>query len=71
MGQRERHDQIECGVDRSSLVNRRQEMFEGVLLSVGPEKAFAGFRRGIVELAALDVAEVGRVADAITDVDGG
>ena len=46
-------------------------MFEGVLLSVGPEKAFAGFRRGIVELAALDVAEVGRVADAITDVDGG
>ena len=39
-----------------------------MLASTGPEKAFDGC---IVELAMLDAAEVGGVADAVADVDGG
>lgn len=46
-------------------------MFERVLTSIGPEKAFGGFRRGVVELTMLDAAEVARVADAVTDIDRG
>lgn len=52
-------------------VDGGQEMFGGVLMSAGPEKAFGGFWRGVVELTTLDAAEVARVADAVTDIDRG
>ena len=45
-------------------------MFEGVLTSVGAEKASGGFGRDVVELTGLDAAEIAGVADAVTDVDG-
>lgn len=42
-----------------------------MLTSVGPEKAFCGFWRGVVELTTLDATEIAGVADTIADVDGG
>jgi hypothetical protein len=59
-GNREWSTQIERGMDRSSLVDPGQELFGGMLASTGPEKAFHGC---IVELAMLDAAEVGGVAE--------
>jgi hypothetical protein len=46
-------------------------MFEGVLTSIGQKKAFGGFGRDIVELTVFDAAEIARVTDAVTDVNGG
>ena len=57
--------------DCGGSVDWREEIFERVFVRLRAKELLGGFWRGIVELAALDAAEVARVADAGADVDGG